>query len=153
MTTIHLFEFKNYDRDSLHQYLLLQEELSFEIVMQLHNVPCPESPYLIHCQFRAASYTGQMLATHSRRFSYNVPSIYTTAIFRFRFITKDIKKLADILFLTICGCYNTGSNIDLWDEYHEGLDIYWDGEGQYGSSKATIGLTYVADKYAMIKDL
>ena len=134
----------HYTQDSLHEFLVLQEEHFFEIVLPLGYHPTPDDPFCIRCQYMVAGYMGELLSAISKRFSYHVPCVHSFPSFRFRVKVLDMELLAEVLFMTINGCYLRN---EVNEKFHENMDVYWQRVAQNKFDPAAWGLLYICNKY------
>ena len=144
MVIITLQDFLQYDRDSIYEYLLLQEETSFEVEMRLLRYPTPGNGVIVQSNYTLAAYVAQLLSGLSKKFTYSVPGITALPLFQFRAIIKDMEKLADVLFNIINGTYYDNSRSK---EFHNDIETFWAEVCGYGVSPVAWGLIHIANRY------
>ena len=149
MITLSLLNFKNYDRDSIHEYLLLQEETSFEIELKLSNVSAAMRHLPTQSNYTLAGYVAQLLSEISKRFTYNVPGVTATPVFKFRGTINDMDKLADVLFNTINGTYFLNT---LSLKFHNEIRAFWSDICAYRIDPAAWGLIHAANRFVEGRD-
>lgn len=109
MTRINIHEFSNYDSNAIYEFLFLQNETVFEIIIPREAVAGNCGSYDIVIEYLSAAYAGQRLSEIADRFAYYVPSVHDTRSFIFEVTITDIEKYTDILYLIIQGFnYITG---------------------------------------------
>ena len=146
MVQINIEDFETYDLEMIHEFLLLQDETHFEIVLCEEKDPARFNNDILHGEFHIASYVGHLISQMSENFSYKVPSEKGELSFSFRGINFDIKKLAALINVLV-GFYYTEmeeSSLQFLDE----ADDYWDKAWTNQIVTPTWGLLRVAYKYA-----
>ena len=122
MVSINIFEFTDYDPQALHEFILLQHETEFKIIIP--RLPWEESNNIdLSVEFLHASYAGQLLGQLSTSFAYFVPCPGKSNPFYFEVTIPDLEKFSSTLHFIVQG-YN----------YHLGNDHtapYQDKAGEF----------------------
>ena len=144
MLEIKIAEFGDYDRDALFEYLSLQEQHNFRLVMSKKSLAHKDENYIIYWNYYLAAFVGQKLYDLSSRFEYFVPSEHAPLDFIFLFETKDIAKLSEVISEIINGCYHDN---EAYTKFHNEGSKFYDAAISGKIRSATFGLLRVADKY------
>lgn len=126
MITLHIDEFADYDFKTVYQYLMLQQETSFEILIPKVNVLDKDDKFFVFLDYYLAAYAGQMLNGVASVFSYYVPSVYQVTDFRFQLETPDVEKLADVLYDIVQGYYDPSGGDEEISFYEKASDFHTD---------------------------
>lgn len=97
MLKININEFQDYDSKNLYEYLLVQNETEFEIIIPREAVEGIDDNYMLAIEFIGAAYAGQLLSEISSCFAYYTPCPNKAKPFLFQAIVSDIEKMADTL--------------------------------------------------------
>ena len=136
---------KDYDLSSIHEYLLMQEDNYFELVMNFPSAPMP-GKYFLHILYHEAAYFGHRLSHVADTFSYNVPIDNMQPIFKFRVLVPDVYKLAEVIF-TCLQAYFIEIEPDTHQKYYDDQDKFWD-DGIQGLIKTRVsGLLETGNNY------
>lgn len=103
MTRINIAEFGNYDSKAIYEFLFLQSETVFEIIIPRTAVAGNCESYDIVHEYLAAAYAGQRLSEIASSFAYYVPCVSNNRSVLFEVTITDMEKFTDILFLIIQG--------------------------------------------------
>jgi len=98
MLKINIREFRDYDSKNLYEYLLVQNEKEFEIIIPREAVEGIDDYFILAIDFIGAAYAGQLLSEISSCFAYYTPCPNKTKPFLFQAIVTDMGKLADTLY-------------------------------------------------------
>lgn len=107
MHTISISEFIKYDSKALYQYMMLQNETEYRVMVVKQTTKVKDEPFDIFWEYYQAAYMGQQLYLVADAFAYYVPSIHHTGYFRFDIVTNDPEKFADTLHYIISAYYDT----------------------------------------------
>jgi hypothetical protein len=107
MIKININEFQNYDSKSMYEYLLVQNDTEFEIIIPREAVEGIDEQYMLAIEFIGAAYAGHLLSEISNCFAYYTPCPNQTKPFLFQAIITDIGKLADTLYFISQGFIDT----------------------------------------------
>lgn len=145
MTKINITEFFNYDSKALYEFLLLQNETEFQIIIPRENVSGNAENILIMIDYLNAAWAGQLLSSGAVHFAYFVPSISNKASFQFDVSVTDIEKFTDQLHEVIKGFnhqFDEKSFIDFQERSAQFLNEAFNED--YNCS--TWGLLYIANQ-------
>lgn len=98
MVKININEFQHYDSKSMYEYLLVQNDTEFEIIIPREAIEGIDDQYMLAIEFIGAAYAGQLLSEISSCFAYYTPCPNKAKPFLFQAIVTDMGKLADMLF-------------------------------------------------------
>ncbi len=98
MVKININEFQHYDSKNMYEYLLVQNDTEFEIIIPREAVEGIDDQYMLAIEFIGAAYAGQLLSDISSCFAYYTPSPNKAKPFLFQAIVTNMGKLADTLF-------------------------------------------------------
>jgi len=117
MHTINIYEFENYDHKAIYQYIMLQNETVYRVIVpkEMKKPECDNFDVL--WEYHIAANIGQKLFEISDAFAYYVPSIYRKQAFAFDIELTDQEKLADILFFIITGLFEHDTETTI--KFHE----------------------------------
>jgi hypothetical protein len=73
MIKININEFQNYDSKSMYEYLLVQNDTEFEIIIPREAVAGINEKYMLAIEFIGAAYAGHLLSEISSCFGYYTP--------------------------------------------------------------------------------
>ena len=121
MAKIILKELKDYDLKSIHEYLILQEDLTLEMEMRFWPAAMPQKIFL-YVLYRKAAYFGHLLSKVSDTFSYYVPLDTLDPVFKFRVRVQDLLKLAEVIYQMLEGYFGES---ELCEQYNEDEAAYW----------------------------
>ena len=129
MITIHIDEFEDYDFKTIYEYLMMQRETSFEILIPKENVLDKDDQFYVFLDYYLAAYAGEMLSGVGSNFSYYVPSVSQVSNFSFQVDVADVEKLADVLNNIVRGYYDPGDG-DEDSSFYERASLFhekvWD---------------------------
>lgn len=103
MTKINISNFFDYNSKAVYEFLFVQEETEYEIMIPREYIAGKDDNYCIAIEYINASYAGQRLAEIADNFAYLVPSEFTKKSFQFEITITDPEKLADTLYFVIQG--------------------------------------------------
>lgn len=98
MLKININEFQDYDTKSMYEYLLVQNDTEFEIIIPREAVEGIDDQYILAVDFIGAAYAGQLLSEISSCFAYYTPCPNKAKPFLFQAIITDMGKLVDTLY-------------------------------------------------------
>ena len=101
---IQIEDFKDFDEDLVYQFLLIQENNNFEIIVPRD---WERNKELNAAQYLGAAYIGDILSAEAKSFSYFVPSPKGVDSFHFFLYQADILNLTRILTFIIRAYYKT----------------------------------------------
>jgi hypothetical protein len=103
MTKINISDFFDYNSKTVYEFLFVQGETEYEIIIPRESVASKDGNYCIAIEYINASYAGQRLAQIADTFAYFVPGEFTKKPFLFEIAITDMEKLADNLYFIIQG--------------------------------------------------
>lgn len=142
MTKINLRDFIDYDRDSIHEFLLIQDDTFFEIGVIMDHLPSADSND-VFAFYSMAGYIGQLLKQISKNFSYSVPGLTAIPDFRFRVRITDMAVLRDFVYHTATGLYCHNNS---YTPFYEERDKFWSAMCAYDVKPAAWGLLQIANE-------
>lgn len=146
MTRINIAEFSNYDSKAIYEFLFLQNETVFEIIIPRVAVAGNCESYNIVHEYLAAAYAGQRLSEIASSFAYYVPCVYNSRSVLFEVTIADMEKLTDILYLIIQGFDHTTCGDTFLTFHGQAADFLNDAfEGKIECK--TWGLLHIANCY------
>ncbi len=113
MHSIVISEFINYDSKGLYEYIMLQNESHYRIMVEKQTTKSKDEPFDIFWEYYQAAYMGQELFLVADAFAYYVPSIHHTGYFRFDVTINDPEKFAETLYYIIAAYYDTDDNTSM----------------------------------------
>ena len=119
MFTIPIDELADYDFKTIYDYLLSQQQTSFEILIPKENALGKDDQFYVFLDYYLAAYAGEKLAEVATVFSYYVPSVNQVSQFKFELEVSDIEKLADVLYSIVYGYYDPGDDGDDGFSFYE----------------------------------
>lgn len=117
MIKINISEFKNYQSKNIYAFLLLQNEMEFEIIIPREAVNGINDHYELVMEFLSAAYAGQLLNVIANCFAYCTPSPNKLMPFYFQVTITDIEKFADTLYYIIQG-FNDPDGGETFLDFH-----------------------------------
>lgn len=126
MAKIILKELKDYDLTSIHEYLILQEDTTFELEMHFWPAAMPQKIFLYVLYIKAA-YFGHLLSKVSDTFSHYVPLDTLDPVFKFRVSVQDLFKLAEVIYKMLEGYFGES---ELCEQYNDAEEQYWKKVGE-----------------------
>jgi hypothetical protein len=121
--TIKLFEFIGYSKDDLYQYLNIQNENSFKIIIAKQTVESGNDDYDIFHEYHVLTWVGQNLYLLADEFSYYVPSVKQKRSFVFYVTVNDMIQFSNQLQYLITGLFDINSTGDI-DFYMDAANFY-----------------------------
>jgi len=103
MTRINILEFADYNSKAIYEFLFLQDETEFEIIIPRDPDAEETDNILVMVDFLNAAYAGQLLSEIASHFAYYVPCRHNKEPFNFQVLVSDMEKFADTLLLIIRG--------------------------------------------------
>ena len=145
MVKINISEFVEYDKDSLREYLELQDETEYEIVLPREFwEPLDDDVYLIAIEFILIAYAGELLSKAVNKFSYTVPDPYTESPVKFLVEEGDPDELLDTLFEIIQGFFEHDDREAEYTKFSETAEALYKKFSDDGLVPAACGLWAVA---------
>ncbi len=105
MHTIDIHEFIDYDSASIYKYIMLQNTTEYKVTMYKCTDNPVEDPFDVFWEYYMAAFIGQKLFEISDTYSYYVPPVNATDIFKFFIKISDPEKLIDVLSFVIPGFF------------------------------------------------
>ncbi len=146
MTRINIAEFGNYDNKAIYEFLFLQSETVFEIIIPRAAIAGNCDNYDIVHEYLAAAYAGQRLAEIASSFAYYVPCVYNSRSVLFEVTITDMEKFTDILYLIVQGFDYTAYENAFLTFHGLAADFLNDAFEEKIECK-TWGLLYIANQY------
>ncbi|MEO7264429.1 MAG: hypothetical protein ABIW38_05920 [Ferruginibacter sp.] len=103
MIKIIIPEFIAYESKAIYEFLLLQNDTEFELVIPREATLNSADEELVMFEYLNAAYIGQQLSLIADSFGYHVPTPHKKAPFNFQIQINDMEKLADTLYPIIQG--------------------------------------------------
>ena len=140
MVKIITSEFNSYQKSSLEEFILLQEETEFEIVIPRCTYDFgADLPEWLADEYILCAYAGELLSESVTKFSYNVPYTLSTDPVIFRMKVEDMDAFIDALYRVVKCAINDGEDVDthniFYTEAFEMFEQFAD-----GGIFATLGL-------------
>ncbi|MEP7111362.1 MAG: hypothetical protein ABI760_25425 [Ferruginibacter sp.] len=107
MITININEFRGYDLNAIKEFLELQNDRAFQIVIPKLTTAIKDNNFEVFLEYTLTAYAGQLLSEIGEPFSYYVPSVYEERPYVFDVEIEELDKFASILF-TIIATFNEG---------------------------------------------
>jgi hypothetical protein len=112
MTTINLSEFTKYTNKVLYEYLLIEGDTDFRIVIPIDVLNAKEEDNcMIYQDYCNAAYAGHFLWQIADEFDYTIPDPAKDKEFVFTIKISDMDKLADTLSFIIAGLYHYDKDV------------------------------------------
>jgi hypothetical protein len=146
MIKININEFTSYDCKSIYEYLLLQNETEFEIIIPREFVEGISNQYELVTEFLSAAYAGQLLSKITSCFAYYTPCPNKTAPFLFQVVITDIEKFADTLHVIIQG-FNDCDGGEFFLHFHTNAADFLNNSFEEKVDCKTWGLLHIANKF------
>jgi hypothetical protein len=144
MPEIKIHEFIDYDQKALLEFLLLQNETEFHIIILKSSRAHKDENFVVYWQYYFAAWSGQKLSEIASSFAYYVPSEYKELDFRFEIVADDMEKLSEVLFLIINGNYHPN---EAYHQFHDEGTLFFENAYKGTIKVATWGLINIARKY------
>ena len=113
MTKILLSDFKDYDFNTIHNFLISNSGLEFQIIIPRWNKPKLVMDILTLWEYQSALLIGQKLAEISTKFSYMVPCVSTMEEFLFNCTIPDLDKLCTTLDYILRGIEQSDDDVSV----------------------------------------
>ena len=119
-------EFNKYDRASLEEYILLQEETEFEIIIPRITYDFgPDLPEWLADEYILCGYAGELLSQTVTKFSYKVPHPFSTDPVIFWVSVEDFDLFIDTLYQVVKCAINDGEDVETHNAfYFEACDAF-----------------------------
>ncbi len=101
MLKININEFNHYDSKAIYEFLFLQRETVFEIIIPKETVAGTSDNYDVFEEYLSAAYAGQRLSEIADNFAYYVPSVYSKKPFLYEVTITEMGKMAEALYIII----------------------------------------------------
>ena len=145
MVKIITSEFNNYKRSSLEEYILLQEETEFEIIIPRTTYTFgPDDREWLADEYILCAYAGDMLSQTVTKFSYNVPDPFSTDPVIFRVRVEDPEQFIDVLYEVVKCAINDGEDVDTHMIFYNEAFKMFEGfsEGEIFPTLGLLGAAY-----------
>ncbi|MEP7111361.1 MAG: hypothetical protein ABI760_25420 [Ferruginibacter sp.] len=146
MISINISEFDDYDRESIYEFVTLQEEMNYEIIIPKVIVATDDPPHAVFWQYSTAAYAGHLLNDVSSSFGYLVPSANKKDYFKFDAKIKDIAKFADLLYLITAVYFAVHETDEIRKFTNDATDYFGDAFDSI-PYPSTSGLIFIARAY------
>jgi hypothetical protein len=146
MIKININEFKSYDSKSIYEFLLLQNETEFEIIIPREAVEGINDQYELVTEFLSAAYAGHLLNAIATCFAYYTPCPNKTAPFYFQGVIADMEKLTDTLYCIIQG-FNDPDGGDVFLNFHVSATDFLNDVYEEKIQCSTWGLVHIANNF------
>lgn len=144
MITISINEFTKYDQPAIYEFLVLQNETSFEIKIPKKTLESRDDSYTMFSEYSHAAYAGQRLFEIANDFQFYFININQEFPFVFKLKTKEMEKLAELLYIFVQFFYDR-DNIELVEDFeNNAIDFYITAFDQKIESLGTYGLLCMA---------
>jgi len=124
MHSIQLTAFAGYCQEDIYEYLVLQDDTSFCVVLDRFDNETVYDARVIANEFFHAAFVGQQLWMVSKDFSYLVPGEYSTVDFEFEFGVTDLQALAATLYYLVRSLGNDADTTVLQQQYLGEMDLF-----------------------------
>jgi len=146
MLKINITEFQDYDAKSMYEYLLVQNDTEFEIIIPREAVEGTDDQYVLATEFIGAAYAGQLLSEISSCFAYYTPCPNKAKPFLYQTIINDMGKLADALYYISLGFNDPGCIEPFLDFHVKSAEFLNDAFDEKVECK-TWGLLHIANNF------
>lgn len=146
MVKININEFREYNSKNMYEYLLVQNDTEFEIIITREAVEGIDDQYFLATEFIGAAYAGQLLSEISSCFAYYTPCPNKTKPFLFQAIITDMEKLADTLFYISQGFNDLDGGESFLDFHTKSADFLNEAFEERAQCK-TWGLLHIANNF------
>ena len=146
MTKINILEFAEYDSKAIYEFLFLQNETEFEIIIPRENSAGDHEDVLAMIDYLNAAYAGQLLSKIASHFAYYVPCPLNKAPFFFQLLISNIEIFADTLHIIIQGFNIHAEDDDLFMIYQDKAATFLNEAYDEDYECNTWGLLYIANK-------
>lgn len=120
MITISVNNFQSYDYESMLEFLNIQEETNFRIVLSARKT---NERADIFYNYYIAMFVGEKLKAISLNFSYAVPVPIETGPFTFDIEMKDMAQLAGFLHYVVAGYYERTP--ETTNTFRDDIKMFW----------------------------
>lgn len=146
MIKINTNEFKNYENKGIYEFLLLQNETEFEIIIPREAVEGINDQYELVVEFLSAAYAGQLLSAIANCFAYYTPCSNKTMPFYFQVVVTDIEKLTDTFYYIIQG-FNDPDGGEIFLDFHTKAADFLNDVYNNKIECKTWGLVHIANNF------
>ncbi|MCC7515216.1 MAG: hypothetical protein IT212_11055 [Bacteroidia bacterium] len=146
MPKININEFQDYNSKNMYDYLLVQNDTEFEIIIPREAVERIDDQYMLAIEFIGAAYAGQLLSEISSCFAYYTPCLNKAKPFLFQAIVTDIGKLADILIYISQG-FNDPDAGEPFSDFHIKSAEFLNDAFEENVQCKTWGLLHIANNF------
>ena len=101
MLILNITDLNQYNYKSLYEYLLLQRETEFQILIPRTAITGDSDNYDVFEEYLTAAYAGQRLSEIAKCFAYYVPCLHSKQPFLFEATITDIGKLTEALYIIV----------------------------------------------------
>ena len=148
MTTLNISQFTNYTLEDFIEYLNLQTDNEFEIVVPRKTFLKDDYNLYVAMDFRNAAFIGHLLSNVTDSIGYYVPSPLKDEAFHFRVMVSDINKFAKIFHMIGISLIDTPEYIEPLVAFLLGSKKYYEETLGLGIHKSKFcGLINIANKY------
>lgn len=146
MVKLNINEFKAYDSKAIYEFLLLQNETEFEILIPREAVQGINDKYELLTEFLSAAYAGQVLSEIATCFAYHVPYPNKAVPFCFQVVIMETEKFSDALYFIMQGFNDLDGSDDFVNFHIKSADFLNDAyENKIECS--TWGLMHIANNF------
>ena len=138
-------EFAEYDKETLREFIELQEDTEYEIVIpREYMIFTFENVHSIALEYIYWAWAGEILDRAVKKFSYTVPDAYSKEIVQFRVEIEDEAEFIEALYAVVLGTFNDADNLDEHTAFTDAAFKFYTEFHEDSTVPATIGLLGVA---------
>ena len=147
MTQIHIKEFTTYDKDTTLEFLRLQADTEFEIILPRKAIFNKDPQWYLSIDFRDAAYIGYLLSQVVDSFGYYVPCPYKDEPFQFRVVIRDMEKFAEQFHFIARGISNLPDHQETVLTFQIASLKFYENANYKDLNSKVYGLTDIAVKF------
>lgn len=148
MITINLREFQTYDHKSLYEFILMQDQLDFQLILPRQFKAGINDNVEVADEYLTAALAGQKMADISQTIAYTVPAIVSKDPILITLTNVVLEKFIDTLYEIIHGVYELDSSDDFLN-YRQECAKFLGNVWEEDFICYTIGLAYIANELFM----
>lgn len=143
MHQMQLTAFVGYEEEHIYEYLQLQEDTHFCVVLdRMDNEPVYD-PFSIANEFFHSAFAGEQLRKAAKDFSYLVPGEYSTAAFEFEFEVISLEAFAKALYYLVGHLGSVADKEALSKQYLDDVVAFGKAYSDYTLEPVCAGLLHI----------
>jgi len=143
MHQMQLTAFVGYEEEHIYEYLQLQEDTHFCVVLDRMEDEPVYDPFSIANEFFHAAFAGEQLRKAAKDFSYLVPGEYSTAAFEFEFEVKSLEAFAAAMYYLVRHLGWDEAKEPLKQQYLDDMEAFGKAYSDYTLEPVCAGLLYI----------